>query len=117
MNAATADDSAARIARATVQNAYAEHAGYDALTTLEKVMDARDDQTSADILDLIEQAAKAGRAEALAIPSTDSREAVQKPCTECGEATERDDVHAAHGMCGSCLHDAYRSGWTPGDDN
>ena len=43
--------------------------------------------------------------------------AVVAACVECGEAIERDDVHAAHGMCGSCLHDAYRSGWTPGDDN
>jgi hypothetical protein len=31
-------------------------------------------------------------------------------CSQC------DDSDAAeHGMCGSCLHNAYRSGWNPGD--
>lgn len=38
-----------------------------------------------------------------------------RPCRECGESVARDDVRAGYGMCGSCLHDALRSGWTPGE--
>lgn len=34
-------------------------------------------------------------------------------CRECKEPIESDDVHAGYGMCGSCLHDALRSGWSP----
>lgn len=34
--------------------------------------------------------------------------ALVDPCTNCGEA-EADE----HGMCSSCLHNAYRSGWQP----
>lgn len=33
----------------------------------------------------------------------------RRACTECREATA-----VGHGMCGSCLHDALRSGWVPG---
>lgn len=33
----------------------------------------------------------------------------ERPCIECGIHEDEE-----HGMCGSCLHDAYRSGWQPG---
>jgi len=39
-------------------------------------------------------------------------------CTECGATfTAYYETSTAYGMCGSCLHDAYRSGWTPGKDD
>lgn len=34
-------------------------------------------------------------------------------CIECHGAIYPDDVHAGHGLCGVCLHDALRSGWEP----
>lgn len=37
----------------------------------------------------------------------------QPHCSECGERVDDSDPHAGYGMCGSCLHDALRSGWTP----
>lgn len=40
---------------------------------------------------------------------------VTRECKECEQEVEDTDVHAGHGMCGSCVHDATRSGWTPGD--
>lgn len=36
-------------------------------------------------------------------------------CRECGEDTGNDDPHTDWGFCSSCLHDALRSGWTPGE--
>lgn len=36
-------------------------------------------------------------------------------CSQCAETIEPDDVHAGYGMCGSCVHDALRSGWEPGE--
>lgn len=36
-------------------------------------------------------------------------------CIECGEFVE-EDGHGGYGMCSSCVHNARRSGWTPGDD-
>lgn len=38
-------------------------------------------------------------------------------CENCREGIAADDMHAGHGMCGSCLHNATRSGWTPGDES
>ncbi len=35
-------------------------------------------------------------------------------CSECSESIAVDDLGSGHGMCGSCLHDAVRSGWEPG---
>ena len=38
-------------------------------------------------------------------------------CSECGEAIDEAAVGfeaGGHGMCGSCLHNAVRSGWEPG---
>lgn len=43
------------------------------------------------------------------------QEEVEETCSECGAAIDDDDYRAGHGMCGSCLHDAERSGWTPGE--
>lgn len=38
-------------------------------------------------------------------------------CSECGDVLDIPaDVHASHGMCGSCVHDALRSGWEPPAD-
>lgn len=37
----------------------------------------------------------------------------ENPCSQCGQGIG-DDIHAGHGMCASCLHDAIRSGWEPG---
>lgn len=34
-------------------------------------------------------------------------------CPGCGEPIADDDTWAGHGMCGTCLHDALRSGWDP----
>lgn len=39
-------------------------------------------------------------------------EMVEKVCVECGEEPQDE-----HGMCASCLHNAYRSGWDPDDDD
>ena len=33
-------------------------------------------------------------------------------CSQCHHQPAED-----HGMCGGCLHDAYRSGWVPGEDD
>jgi len=38
-------------------------------------------------------------------------------CSVCGGVADDDDPRAGHGMCGFCLHDATRSGWTPGKDD
>ena len=38
-------------------------------------------------------------------------------CSQCDEPLNQDDPHAGHGMCASCLHNALRSGWTPGEEN
>lgn len=38
-------------------------------------------------------------------------------CKECGEKIEAGDVHSGYGMCGSCLHNAERSGWTPTEED
>lgn len=35
-------------------------------------------------------------------------------CVECSEPIDDADVHAGYGLCGSCLHNAVRSGWEPG---
>lgn len=35
-------------------------------------------------------------------------------CSECYESFEG-QLGAGHGMCASCLHDARRSGWEPGE--
>lgn len=35
-------------------------------------------------------------------------------CSACDLSIEVDDLQAGHGMCGSCLHNAVRSGWTVG---
>lgn len=40
---------------------------------------------------------------------------VKNPCRECGEDTGNFDPHTDWGFCASCLHDALRSGWTPGE--
>lgn len=40
----------------------------------------------------------------------------ENPCSQCGQDIG-DDVHAGHGMCASCLHDAVRSGWEPGAES
>lgn len=45
-------------------------------------------------------------------PDEDTEPTLDDPCRECGDA-EAD----THGMCASCLHDAYRSGWNPGMDD
>lgn len=45
------------------------------------------------------------------------RAEVQGVCSECGEAIDEAAVGfeaGGHGMCGSCLHNAVRSGWEPG---
>lgn len=34
-------------------------------------------------------------------------------CPECGDPVGDQDVHAGWGMCGSCVHNALRSGWEP----
>lgn len=34
-------------------------------------------------------------------------------CSECGEEIDHLDMHAGYGMCGSCVHNAVRSGWDP----
>lgn len=44
---------------------------------------------------------------------TDAQVRAVHRCDECGELIAVDDVHAGHGMCGSCVHDAVRSGWDP----
>jgi hypothetical protein len=41
----------------------------------------------------------------------DPADFMESPCVECGEQ-EADE----HGMCPSCLHNAYRSGWQPGSE-
>lgn len=38
---------------------------------------------------------------------------IRPTCSECCEKISADDMRADFGMCGSCLHDAIRSGWTP----
>lgn len=35
-------------------------------------------------------------------------------CSECSLPIEADDVRAGYGLCGSCLHNAVRSGWVAG---
>ena len=40
----------------------------------------------------------------------DEEDELEDPCSECGNEEAEE-----HGMCASCLHDAYRSGWQPGD--
>lgn len=50
-----------------------------------------------------------GRAEYDA--ETDEVEVLSRPCREC-EAEEAEEW----GMCGSCIHDALRSGWIPGEE-
>jgi len=37
------------------------------------------------------------------------------PCGECGEEVDPLDMHAGYGMCGSCVHNAVRSGWDPSE--
>jgi hypothetical protein len=37
------------------------------------------------------------------------------PCSQCGEETDPDAMYADYGMCASCLHNAIRSGWEPGE--
>lgn len=37
------------------------------------------------------------------------------PCGECGEEIDPLDMHADYGMCGSCVHNAVRSGWDPSE--
>ncbi|MDQ1113950.1 hypothetical protein QE418_003398 [Microbacterium testaceum] len=37
-------------------------------------------------------------------------------CRECRAQIATDDMGAGYGMCGSCVHDAIRSGWEPGAD-
>lgn len=37
-----------------------------------------------------------------------------KRCSQCDDVI--DDTDADYGMCGSCLHDALRSGWEPGKE-
>lgn len=34
-------------------------------------------------------------------------------CKECDDPIADSDVHAGSGMCGSCVHNALRSGWEP----
>lgn len=36
-------------------------------------------------------------------------------CDVCDEPYDKDDPHAGYDMCASCLHNARRSGWNPGD--
>ncbi|SJN43752.1 hypothetical protein FM104_12905 [Microbacterium esteraromaticum] len=36
-------------------------------------------------------------------------------CRECGEEIDYLDMHAGYGMCGSCVHNAVRSGWDPSE--
>lgn len=42
-------------------------------------------------------------------------EVLGAPCSQCNGPVDADDPHAGHGMCAECLHDALRSGWTPGE--
>lgn len=37
-------------------------------------------------------------------------------CSECGDVLVEGPGGGDHGMCGSCLHNALRSGWEPGSD-
>lgn len=53
-------------------------------------------------------------AEALGLPARPIDCWLAAACSQCADVIDRDDVHAGHGMCGSCLHDARRSGWEPG---
>lgn len=53
-------DYADRLAATIVQNAYLEEAAETAEATLEKVFAARDDQTPADLLDLMTQCVRKG---------------------------------------------------------
>lgn len=46
----------------------------------------------------------------------DDEPEVENPCRECGEETGNDDPNTDWGMCGDCLHNAMRSGWTPGEE-
>jgi hypothetical protein len=41
----------------------------------------------------------------------DDDESQHHVCSQCREALAEE-----HGMCGSCLHDAKRSGWEPGTE-
>lgn len=52
-------------------------------------------------------------------PAAEAAAAAPDPdrCSECGEAIDEAAVGfeaGGYGMCGSCLHNAVRSGWEPG---
>lgn len=40
---------------------------------------------------------------------------VRPLCSQCSLPIPSDDVRSGWGMCGPCVHDARRSGWTPGE--
>lgn len=47
----------------------------------------------------------------------DVEEEDDEPASECSECDTPGAKVVEHGMCESCLHDAYRSGWQPGSED
>lgn len=53
-----------------------------------------------------------GRPDLAANWEEEPEEALENPCSNCGEG---DAQYGMAGMCASCTHNALRSGWEPGD--
>lgn len=64
------------------------------------------------IPDMLEELAREWRASEL-----DPDDGIALPeCSECSTPVQVEAFKTDHGMCSSCLHNAVRSGWEPGDD-
>jgi hypothetical protein len=80
------------------------------LDTLQDVADAAEGDSNDKEIELLQDALD-GALSLLGVKMPEARDR----CDVCDEPYDKDDPHAGYDMCASCLHNARRSGWSPGD--